>query len=177
MAPETLLSRGTGKGADLWALGVVAYEILGGVTPFYASNPLDIYENILSHEKVDDIVFPEDDVYANFGDPSVAFIKRFLHPKKTRRLGMAARGVEEIIAHPFFEGMDVEAIRRGDMSPPFLTQPKKIVTENVPQYFSTSSQTRRTRHSTSSVGSISEAACWESILDAPEDHSSWNPDF
>ena len=90
---------------------------------------------------------------------------------------MAARGVEEIIAHPFFEGMDVEAIRRGDMSPPFLTQPKKIVTENVPQYFSTSSQTRRTRHSTSSVGSISEAACWESILDAPEDHSSWNPDF
>ena len=179
MAPETLLSRGTGQGADWWALGVIVYEVLGGVTPFFASNPLDIYENILMHEAVDDIVFPDDDIHNNFCDVTKAFIKRFLHPKKTRRLGTNALGVEGITSHAFFSGVDVEAIRTGKASPPFLTKPKKIVSQHVSMYSSNSKLRSHgsSRISISSTGSFPEEASWETIRGAPEDHSSWRPDF
>ena len=39
MSPQTLNSKSVGVEADLWALGVVAYQIFAGYTPFGASSP------------------------------------------------------------------------------------------------------------------------------------------
>lgn len=47
MAPELLTSGKYGKGADLWSVGVLLYEMLTGKVPFYAPNRKALYENTL----------------------------------------------------------------------------------------------------------------------------------
>lgn len=46
VAPEVLNGCGHGKPVDLWALGVLVYELLVGRTPFKASSVDDMYERI-----------------------------------------------------------------------------------------------------------------------------------
>jgi serine/threonine protein kinase len=38
LAPEIILHKGHGKSADLWAIGVLFYEMINGKTPFCDSN-------------------------------------------------------------------------------------------------------------------------------------------
>jgi serine/threonine protein kinase len=40
LAPEILLGSGHGKGADYWCLGILIYEMLTGVPPFYEDDPV-----------------------------------------------------------------------------------------------------------------------------------------
>lgn len=47
LAPEIVNSKGHGKGADWWALGIVIFEMLAGYPPFFADNPFEIYQKIL----------------------------------------------------------------------------------------------------------------------------------
>lgn len=46
VAPEVLNGCGHGKPVDLWALGILIYELLVGKTPFKAPNVDDMYERI-----------------------------------------------------------------------------------------------------------------------------------
>lgn len=48
VAPEVLNSCGHGKPVDLWALGVLIYELLVGHTPFKAGSVDEMYERIAS---------------------------------------------------------------------------------------------------------------------------------
>ncbi len=47
ISPEVLLNSGHGKPADWWALGVFIYEMLAGIDPFNAEDPLTTYQNII----------------------------------------------------------------------------------------------------------------------------------
>ena len=38
MAPEILLNKKYGKAVDWWSFGVILYELLFGIPPFYGSN-------------------------------------------------------------------------------------------------------------------------------------------
>lgn len=38
VAPEIIAQEGHDKRVDWWSLGIVLYELLVGVTPFYSSN-------------------------------------------------------------------------------------------------------------------------------------------
>mmetsp|Transcript_19778 Transcript_19778/g.18828 ORF Transcript_19778/g.18828 Transcript_19778/m.18828 type:complete len:89 (+) Transcript_19778:509-775(+) len=46
LAPEIILCTGHNQGVDWWALGVLLYEMLAGVPPFYDPNVLDLYKKI-----------------------------------------------------------------------------------------------------------------------------------
>uniref|UniRef100_A0A673H7Z4 cAMP-dependent protein kinase catalytic subunit alpha-like n=1 Tax=Sinocyclocheilus rhinocerous TaxID=307959 RepID=A0A673H7Z4_9TELE len=52
LAPEIILSKGYNKGynkaVDWWALGVLIYEMAAGYPPFFADQPIQIYEKIVS---------------------------------------------------------------------------------------------------------------------------------
>lgn len=48
LAPEVILGKGYGREVDWWALGIVMFELATGMPPFFSSNPLLIYQQILS---------------------------------------------------------------------------------------------------------------------------------
>ncbi|EKX46291.1 hypothetical protein GUITHDRAFT_94389 [Guillardia theta CCMP2712] len=48
MAPEILLKQGHGKEADWWSLGILIYEMLVGLPPFYQENTKKAYEALLT---------------------------------------------------------------------------------------------------------------------------------
>ena len=48
LAPEIILSKGYNKAVDWWALGVLMYEMAAGYPPFFADQPIQIYERIVS---------------------------------------------------------------------------------------------------------------------------------
>ena len=52
LGSESLLfTQGHNSSVDWWALGILIYEMLAGYPPFYAENPLGIYEKILAGER------------------------------------------------------------------------------------------------------------------------------
>lgn len=56
LAPELLYGQGYTKNVDWWTLGVLLYEMLTGLPPFYDENTNEMYRKILQ----DDLRFPDD---------------------------------------------------------------------------------------------------------------------
>lgn len=46
--PSPLCLQGYNKAVDWWALGVLIYEMAAGYPPFFADQPIQIYEKIVS---------------------------------------------------------------------------------------------------------------------------------
>ena len=55
LAPEMVAGTGHDLGVDWWAVGVLLYEMLVGVTPFYNKNPQMMKSKIQSSK----VVFPD----------------------------------------------------------------------------------------------------------------------
>ena len=43
LAPETINNAGSDKAVDWWALGIIMYELLIGLSPFYHSNRMRLF--------------------------------------------------------------------------------------------------------------------------------------
>ena len=50
MAPEQISGTGTDHRVDLWALGILLYQMLTGTSPFAGDHELTVIHNILNHE-------------------------------------------------------------------------------------------------------------------------------
>ena len=44
MAPETILSKGCNASYDWWSLGILLYELLIGIPPFYSKDTQKVYQ-------------------------------------------------------------------------------------------------------------------------------------
>lgn len=52
LAPEVLTGQGYGKAVDWWSLGILFYEMISGLPPFYSEDTNLMYQRILQSELV-----------------------------------------------------------------------------------------------------------------------------
>jgi len=126
LAPEIILSRGHDKAVDYWALGVLTYEMTAGYVPFYADDPMDVYQLILDG----DVKFP-----SHFGRSTKDMIKQLLNQNVSKRLGSTKDGIQGIVKHRYFQGFDWEGLLDYTLKPPLLpkvTSPED--TSNFDEY-------------------------------------------
>jgi len=109
MAPEVLLETGYDKDCDWWSLGVVMYEMLVGYPPFYGDDPLITCRKILCFRET--LAFPPE---VQLSEQAVSLIRSLLCERE-HRLGRG--GAEEIMAHPFFDGVDWATLRQSGAAP------------------------------------------------------------
>jgi len=116
LAPEIISNKGHNLAVDWWALGILTYELLNGVPPFAADDPMEIYQKILKCRVA-------------FG-PSISrnsrdLINKLLVSNPASRLGSLKRGVREVREQAFFK-----ALNFGDMENKRLPAPNKPTIKN-----------------------------------------------
>ncbi|RKO96047.1 Pkinase-domain-containing protein, partial [Caulochytrium protostelioides] len=90
LAPELLLGQGYTKVVDWWTLGILLWEMLTGLPPFYDENTNEMYRKILS----DELVFSPE-----VSPTAKDLLSRLLQRDPKKRLGN--NGADEIKKHPF----------------------------------------------------------------------------
>jgi len=84
LAPEMVDYSGHDKNVDWWAIGVLIYEMLIGVTPFFNPNRNQLMKKIQAAK----VVFPDRKKYKiEYSDDIMDLIKGLLNKDKTKRLG------------------------------------------------------------------------------------------
>ncbi|KAI6181956.1 CAMP-dependent protein kinase catalytic subunit [Aphelenchoides fujianensis] len=109
LAPEIILSKGYNKAVDWWALGVLVYEMAAGYPPFFADQPIQIYEKIVSGK----VKFP-----SHFSNELKDLLKNLLQVDLTKRYGNLKNGVADIKNHRWFQSTDWIAIYQRRITPP-----------------------------------------------------------
>ncbi|KAH7264580.1 Serine/threonine-protein kinase [Fusarium solani] len=108
LAPELLMGQGYNKTVDWWTLGVLLYEMLTGLPPFYDENTNEMYRKILSEPlHFSDVVPPA----------AKDLLTKLLNRNPEERLG--ANGSAEIKAHPFFHAIDWRKLLQRKYEPAF----------------------------------------------------------
>lgn len=108
LSPELLLGQGYTKSVDWWTLGVLIYEMLSGLPPYYDENVHEMYRKILYNP-------------LRFGPEIKTQARSLLTGLLTRypmyRLG--ANGAEEIKQHAFFNQIDWQRLMLKQYTPLF----------------------------------------------------------
>lgn len=114
LAPELVLGQGHYKGVDIWAIGVLLYELVSGHSPFY-----DPVNN-------DQMVICKNIVKGKFSFPSHVkdkelkdLVTKMLVRTVTNRLGCRRDGINEVLEHKFFAPLDWAALLGKRMKAPW----------------------------------------------------------
>ena len=109
LAPEMLKKQGHGKAVDWYLLGVLFYEMLVGVTPYFTTKKEDIFYNIEYGElKIPNFVSKE----------AGELLKRLLERNPNKRLGGTNKDGLEIMEHPYFKDVDWKKMYEKKIKPP-----------------------------------------------------------
>jgi len=111
LAPEIVAGKGHGKGVDWWTLGIFIYEMLASYPPFYDEDPMKTYAKIMQGN----ITFP-----SHFSKEAVSLVKKLLHPKAFKRLGVVKGGAKLVKKHPWFKDLDWDALYRKELIGPII---------------------------------------------------------
>ena len=117
LAPEILHNHGHGKAVDWWTLGVLLYEMLTGVDPFNADDPMGIYENILKRA----LHFPR-----RFDKDAKSLVKHLLEPDLSKRFGNLKNGALDVKNHRFFDIINWKLIHQKGVLPPYKPAVKSV---------------------------------------------------
>jgi len=112
MAPEIIHSWGHGKGVDVWALGVLIYEMLCGRNPF--EDPSNSHSAVYRNISKGHIVFPP----WLRDHQGKQLIRLMLVRQPSKRFGCGKNGIKEIRKHSWFAKVDFEGVRDGTVRPP-----------------------------------------------------------
>lgn len=126
LAPEIILSKGYNKAVDWWALGVLVFEMAAGYPPFFADQPIQIYEKIVAGK----VRYP-----SHFSTELKELLKQFLQVDLTKRFGNLKNGVQDIKSHKWFSSTNWIQIYQKDVEAPFIPKVKDMAdTSNFDEY-------------------------------------------
>mmetsp|Transcript_466 Transcript_466/g.791 ORF Transcript_466/g.791 Transcript_466/m.791 type:complete len:782 (+) Transcript_466:69-2414(+) len=107
MAPEILQGLGHGFCADYWGLGMITYEMMTGLPPWYTTDRNLLYQRLRSAPL---------QIPSSFSPQVSSCIIALLQRDPRRRLGV--RGPRSAMAHDFFRGIDFRSVIYRKVQPP-----------------------------------------------------------
>jgi serine/threonine protein kinase len=108
LPPEILDRTGHGTAVDWWALGMVLYEMLTGLPPWYTRNRQKLFDRVRNAP----LTFPDE-----VGSQARSLISGLLTRNPTERLG--SKSAEDIKRHPFFADINWKDLYDRKIPPPF----------------------------------------------------------
>ena len=104
LAPEMVRKIGHGQSLDWYLLGVLLYEMLVGVTPYYSNNKDELFQNIVSGK----LKLPR-----SISTEVRSLIISLLNRNPSLRLGNkpGEQGAEQIMKHAFFSDIDWDLVK------------------------------------------------------------------
>ncbi|XP_034745876.1 myotonin-protein kinase [Etheostoma cragini] len=117
LSPESLKAveggGGYGSECDWWALGICAYEMVLGTTPFYAESISETYAKIFHFQEY--FEFPPSG--PEISDRARSFITGLICEREVR---LGRKGFSDFRSHPFFSGLDWDSLHI--LPAPFLPE-------------------------------------------------------
>ncbi len=107
MAPEILQGYGHGFCADYWGLGMLTYEMMTGLPPWYTTDREELYRRLRSAPL---------QIPSSFSPQVSSCIISLLQRDPRRRLGV--RGPRSAMAHDFFRSLDFREVIYRRIQPP-----------------------------------------------------------
>jgi len=114
LSPEVIMGRGHNRPADWWSLGILIYEMLFGIPPFYSSNVQNMYRKAVREE----VVFKPG---VKISDEARDIMIKLLHKDQTKRLGAQADSLE-VLSHPWFSSLDWSKLLERKLKAPFVPE-------------------------------------------------------
>lgn len=99
MAPEVLAQQGHGFCVDYWGLGMLVYEMMTGLPPWYTTDRAKLFRRLRSAPL---------DIPTYFSQSAAAFASGLLERNPRRRLGVT--GVRLAMEHDFFRSISWRAL-------------------------------------------------------------------
>ena len=123
-SPEMITNEGHTIMSDWWSFGILIYELLYGITPFYNKDKNRMYELIeIGELKFPKIIKIEDKIKTiKVSDEAKNIISKLLEKNPGSRLGRT--GLNEIKSHPFFGNLNFEMVNNKKLKSPY--KPKII---------------------------------------------------
>ena len=125
-SPEMIAHEGHTIMSDWWSFGILIYELLYGITPFFNMDKSRMYELI----EIGELKFPKfikiegTNKPLKISDEAKNIITKLLEKNPGSRLGKT--GLNEIKSHPFFGNLNFENLKNKKLKSPY----KPTVTED-----------------------------------------------
>ncbi|KAM9852105.1 serine/threonine-protein kinase Sgk2b [Aulostomus maculatus] len=109
LAPEVLQGHTYSPVVDWWSLGIVVFEMLYGLPPFYSHSKAEMFENIL-HAPLR--------LRSGISPAACSLLQGLLERNVSKRLGQS-RDLLELQEHPFFASINWDDLLAKKVTPPF----------------------------------------------------------
>jgi serum/glucocorticoid-regulated kinase 2 len=117
LAPEVILDKGCNRPADWWSLGILVYEMLYGLPPFYSKDVQEMYKKTI----LDPLKFKP---RPNISDEAKDFITGLLMKAPSKRLGSLADNLE-VMNHAWFKDINWIKLMDRKLTPLFNPNEKE----------------------------------------------------
>ena len=158
VAPEMITNAGHNKGVDIWAFGVMVYEMVAGENPFFfeGMDQISLYHSIC-HEKH----FP---LSEDKNKECIDFVGKLLKKNPIERLGMLHAGINDILQHRWFDGIELEKIRAKSFPAPWT--PTDLVCDGFEDFELEVKESARSNNSSISINESMES--YSSVISTEE---------